>query len=360
MCLIGAFPPPVMGPSLVHERLRSALAEAGVTPIVINLAPRALSPGIGRPLSRLPRVAKGLVRALAMMSRERRPVVYIGLSGGFGQLFDGFFIVLARLCRASLFIHHHGYAYLRRPALRTRILLLVAGQRCTHIVLCETVGDRLTALYPRCQRVFVLSGAAFIDHPQLRPLPRAHLRTVGFLSNISIEKGVLDYLEVVRRLAEADDQIRSILAGPFMSSTIEATVRARMKDTPTLEYIGPVHGIEKKEFFDMIDVLVFPTRDEAEGLVIHEAMAMGVPVIARGHGCIPSVIAPASGLAIPISADFVGEATVQIREWQRSKESFTKASTQARDSFSTRREASSEQLRRLVSELQAVAPADGK
>lgn len=355
MCMIGAFPPPVMGPSFVHDRLRYALVEAGATPITINLAPRALTPGIGRPLSRLPRVAKGLVRALSTLLRAPRPVAYIGLSGGFGQIFDGLFIVLARLCGASLFIHHHGYSYLRKPARRTRILLRVAGRQSTHIVLCATMGDRLSRLYPGCRRVFVLSGAAFVDHPSSRPAPRVRLRTLGFLSNISIEKGVLEYLEVVQRLAETDTPVMAILAGPFVSSTTETIVREQMMDTPNLRYLGPVHGADKTQFFDAIDVLVFPTRDEAEGLVIHEAMAMGVPVIARGHGCIPSVVAPNTGLAIPVTSDFVSEAAGQIRMWQSSEENFTEASKRAWDRFNELRGTSSEQLGRLVSELGGTA-----
>ena len=343
----------------MHESLRSALVEAGATPIVINLAPPTLTSGIGRPFSRLPRIAGGLIKALAALVRAPGSTVYIGLSGGFGQMFDLVFVLLARLCGASLFIHHESYSYLTKPAVRTRLVLAAAGYQCTHIVLCEAMGDRLTTLYPRCGRVYVLSGVAFVDHDVLTPVPRARVRTLGFLSNISIEKGVLEYLEVVRLLAATDTQMRAILAGPFMNSSTETLVRERMDSTPSLRYLGPVHGMLKRQFFDTIDVLIFPTHEEAEGLVIHEAMAVGVPVIAWGRGCIASVITADSGLSIPISEDFVRIAVGRIRAWRESDEIFNEASIRARERFRELRGSGSEQLRRLVSELTTVAFAGG-
>jgi glycosyltransferase involved in cell wall biosynthesis len=221
------------------------------------------------------------------------------------------------------------------------------------------MGDRLKELYPTCQRVFVISGAAFVEDPPIRLKLRARPSTLGFLSNISLEKGILEYLETVRVLTEFDKGISAVLAGPFVSLGVEAIVRERMKEIRGLRYLGPVDGMEKRHFFNTIDVLVFPTQGEAEGLVVHEAMAVGVPVIARGHGCIPSIVAVESGLAVPISDDFVTSAVGLIRSWQDSENSFAEVSARARERYKQVHATNSEQFRQLVYRLSTIARADG-
>ena len=67
-------------------------------------------------------------------------------------------------------------------------------------------------------------------------------------------------------------------------------VRERLKHVRVIDYVGPRYGRDKDAFYDSIDVLVFPTQNEAEPLVVHEAIERGVPVIAYGSGAIPEII----------------------------------------------------------------------
>ena len=57
-----------------------------------------------------------------------------------------------------------------------------------------------------------------------------------------------------------------------------------------VNYIGKKYGIEKESVFYDSDLFVFPTYNETFGLVIVEAMAHGLPVIATDEGAISDII----------------------------------------------------------------------
>ena len=85
-----------------------------------------------------------------------------------------------------------------------------------------------------------------------------------------------------------------------------------------LRYLGPVHGKDKIAFFEAIDAFVFPTRYrlEAYPLVVMEALAAGVPVIAYGRGCIPSYLKEPAGHVISPDRAFAPEALAILGRWQ--------------------------------------------
>jgi glycosyltransferase involved in cell wall biosynthesis len=103
-----------------------------------------------------------------------------------------------------------------------------------------------------------------------------------------------------------------VVAGPTVDRSGERLlVHAKTRLGDALDYRGAVHGDAKTTFFHDIDVLLFPTRyaNEAQPLVVLEAMAHGVPVIAAARGCIAENINGA-GVAVPAESDFV---TVAVR-----------------------------------------------
>ena len=65
-----------------------------------------------------------------------------------------------------------------------------------------------------------------------------------------------------------------------------------------------------------MDAFVFPTKynNEAEPLVVWEALAAGIPVIAYDRGCIQRQVALA-GKIIPKENDFVTDSLTVLHEW---------------------------------------------
>ena len=127
----------------------------------------------------------------------------------------------------------------------------------------------------------------------------------------------------------------------------------RISKLKTAKYVGPKYGEERSALYKNIDVLLFPTNyvNESEGLVIHEAMAHRVPVIANARGCIESIIQSNSGLAIKCNEDFVEYTVKRLLFWQMSPREFQQASLSALQRFSLYRTNEAKKLENLCSEI---------
>lgn len=111
--------------------------------------------------------------------------------------------------------------------------------------------------------------------------------TFGFLGQLNPNKGVQVFLDAARILAGAG--LRFVVAG---RGRLQGDVEAA--STAGVQYRGWVAGQDKEAFFADIDCLVVPSVwAEPAGLVVNEAAARGIPVIASAVGGLPEYV-PAS------------------------------------------------------------------
>ena len=358
--MVGAFPPPVNGRSLIHGVMRERLLECNAHVVSFDLAGKSVKRtwAVRLGLRRIAKIGSGLLRYCSAALRQPGATLYMALSGGLGQVIDLLFALIGRCTNARIYMHHHNFVYIDRPKILTRLLIRCAGRRATHVVLCAGMAKSLKAKYPTIENVVVVSNAAFLSDKAPNPIRERNVPTrLGFLSNISFEKGILEFLDVVQRLCVRDAQIRGYLAGPFQDARVEKEVRARLSELPQVEYVGPKYGGEKSDFFNSIDVLLFPTRyaNEAEPVTILEAFAHGIPVIGWERGCIASLIRGAEGFLVPKSADFVSAAVQQVLVWKSAPEKFVAASKAAADTFAQIGSRGNEALTKLLSSLQGFS-----
>ena len=332
--MVGAFPPPVGGMAVVNGAVRAQLEEMGIPLVVINVAAPSLDRSPFSRLGRLPNVLRGMLRF--GIRAHGRETFYMSISGGFGQLYEVVFLLLARLHGMRIFLHHHSYAYLDQYNTLTSLLMSVAGSGATHIVLSNGMVSKLLGTYHQARRVIAISNVALLmEETASSAVPHQALVTIGFLGIISAEKGVFEFLAVVEKLAAIDKSVRAVLAGPFQDSEIERLVLDRLTRLRSVDYVGPKYGPSKAAFFREIDVLLFPTRfvNEAEPLTIHEAMMHGVPVIAYGRGAIGEIVSSVYGLVIDPAHDFVDRAVAQLLAWRESPPVLQQSSKAARERF---------------------------
>ena len=139
----------------------------------------------------------------------------------------------------------------------------------------------------------------------------ARIFRVLFLANIVRDKGILDTLEGVAianaqlRQVSSPFQIHLTVAGPIPDESEELAFKKRIQK-PDLEgavtFAGFVSGEAKQTLLRGSDCLCFPTYYHAEGfpLVVIEAMAAGMAVVATRWRALPEILPPNYPGIIPI------------------------------------------------------------
>jgi len=330
---IGPLPPPTHGFSentkIITDRLRGRC----------ELRVVDTSPGSPRrsPAYYARRVWRELRGGLALLggiaSPERR--TYLPAAGAGGLLFTVLHAAIARLAGYEIAVHHHSFAYIEERSALMALLVRFAGPDAVHIFLCEAMRHRFEAQYGPCRGGMIVSNAFYIRANLMRertpPIPG--LLRLGHMSNLSAEKGLDDFLALLRALREAGIAFRAVLAGPAATPAAAAEIAVAERELgAALDYRGPVYGEAKAKFFADIDVFVFPTRYkfEAQPNVLFEAFSFAVPAIAFARGCVASDLPESCGAAVPVGADFIAAARERIARWSADPAALAESSRAAR------------------------------
>ena len=354
VCLVGMFPPPLHGMSLINEYVKQKVS-VSVSPLVIDFSPRNLDRSFVVRFGKIFRVIRCVFQLFSYLVTGQVGSIYFGLSGGNGQAYDAIFVGIGRVFGKKLYLHHHSYQYLNQVRWLAKLLFAIAGEKAVHIVACEKMACDLKRLYPVVTDVRIISGISALELWAGDVRPREHIQSIGFLSNISVEKGVLEFLAVADWAGQAGLPIRFLLAGPYQDEKVRCLVEARLAALANVTCVGSVYGEDKQVFFDSIDILLFPTRyaNESEGLVIHEAMSRAVPVIACSRGCIEQIISDQVGLRLAPTEDYVANAIEKIQEWLLNPQAYQRVSRAALTRFNEMRLLESRKMDGLCVELLA-------
>lgn len=305
---IGQFPPPVTGFSQATQNLSHELS----TRYELEIANTSGSGSRGLAFHLLRLMRTLLAAILIYRLRRSHEIVYVACDSGLGILYALLLVIIARSLGQRLYLHHHSYAYITRRSSLMAMLLRLGSDGTTHIVLAPEMGQALANRYGRCLDVIVLSNIALLPDPEEVPIgqPDRPL-TVGLLSNLSPEKGLLTFLELMKQAKRRGMNLRGVLAGPASKIDQQRIADAVENLNGALEYRGPMFGQEKRRFYEDIDVFLFPTEyaNEAQPLVIFEALAAGRPVIANDRGCIRSQVGN-TGVVVDPCDNFIEAALI--------------------------------------------------
>ncbi len=126
-------------------------------------------------------------------------------------------------------------------------------------------------------------------------------KVILYVSRMSPRKGPHVLLNAFQALAGRMDDITLVMVGsgemlPFLKTQVKFL---RIEDK--VKFLGYVENEMLPKIFGMADVFVLPSvTAEAFGIVILEAMASGVPVVATDVGGIPEIVRESeSGLLVP-------------------------------------------------------------
>jgi len=302
--IVGPLPPPLGGVQLLIEmQLRSRLAEEFELQIV-DTSKRQLRWAVETRTWRTPvYFVRDLARLVRALVRVRPDVVIVHAAASLSFLRDSAFMFLSRVAGAKVICHYHGTVHAGFPSCVTpsgrRIgrLLMSAAHRI--IVLGPTYQEQMARAWRRRDIVWAPNIAdlnLFGDDPRPSSPPwiGAGESAVLFVGRLSAPKGIWDLLDAAPLVLAKYPHARFVLVGVAESTSREAHLRTEverrgLRDRVT--FLGPLEGRDKARVFLASSMLVLPSWTEAFPLVIPEAMAAGLPVIATAVGAIPDFVA---------------------------------------------------------------------
>jgi len=143
------------------------------------------------------------------------------------------------------------------------------------------------------------------SHPSGEP---ARLLYVGPLIR---RKGLRTLVEALSILRRSDLGVRAVLAGSGPEKASLETLAASLGVGDLLEFPGFVAEADLLPLYRQADLFVFPSRKEGFGLVLVEAMASGLPVVASSAPPIPEVVGEAALLFKPEDPEDLARAVVR-------------------------------------------------
>ena len=352
--LVGTFPPPIDGMSVVNVAIAAALEARGLRPAIADTSAREGS-GVIYHLRRI----VGHVRAVRRFLTPRGVRISTlchGVNAGLGMVYTLPLVALARLAGLRIVLYYHSSNYLKRrsPAIGWSVRL--AGRDALHVLASERMVWQFRELYAGAVRFQVIDNCAYV--PEVSP-PRSVLREpvrLGLLSNLRLEKGLGLAIDTVRRLRLRGVDCKLILAGPLVGEdAIRLADEARCELGPAIEFRGTVMGAAKSEFYRDIDAFLFPSLwpHETQSIVVPEAMAAGLPVIVHDHGFIRDLLAGAGvdHLILPPDGSYPERAAALIEAWRAEPRRYAAEAAACRERFLTLQARALEQFARFVIDL---------
>lgn len=316
LLVLAHVPPPVHGQSVMVQTLVGELPTHGVPLHHVNLRLSRDAADIGR--LRPGKIATVLVacaRALAARFREGCDTLYyVPAPGKRGALWRD--LVVMALCRPffpRLVLHWHAaglgaWLATHASAPERGLARFLLGRADLSLVLADNLRADAEALHA-CRIVAVPNG---IPDPAPAATPRDRAEPdafqVLFLGLCSDEKGLFAAIQAVlaaNQAAGADaasPRFTLVAAGPFDRDATALRFEALRRQFPAaLRHVGPVHGADKDALFRSSQCLCLPTRYPAEGqpLVLLEAMAYDLPIVATRWAGIAAMLPPAALLVEP-------------------------------------------------------------
>jgi glycosyltransferase involved in cell wall biosynthesis len=293
--LVGPLPPPIHGEAAMMGLVAKKL---GIRDI-INLNHSNLTYGRPSPIGFIVRSVKdifGLLHFVCILWRV--DTVYISLKRSFfGSIKDTLYIGIALLLRKRVVGHIHGGAYATfykgLPGWYQKIIFFLLYRLQTIIVLSNYSLQGLRGIGLHKKAVIIPNTLPVVPP---KPQKKAHQSVrIVYLSHLVPEKGIETYIS----LAKAYPQWQFDCYGTPEKSKTGQRILKKINEQKNMQYCGILTEKNKFAALSAYDILVFPsTLEEGQPLVLLEAFAAGLAVVANAVGGVVDIVPKQCGALI--------------------------------------------------------------
>lgn len=242
-----------------------------------------------------------------------RPETVFRVNSFFSSLLE----VLPLLClargRVRLFVQFHHKDHNRwRNALTRWVLRQAQVVVCPSNAACTELQELLGYSPTGLQRVYHgVSEKFFVPRGLNNPDRASTPIRLLFVGHLEIRKNPAFLLRLAQALyGLVSFELKIVGAGPEL-----AGLQAQCSGQPwanSVEFANEVSDAEKLRLYGQADLFVFPSRQEGFGLVLCEAMAAGVPVLAFNTSAMPEIVQPGTGYLVQVD-DTAAMAEIVLR-----------------------------------------------
>lgn len=141
--------------------------------------------------------------------------------------------------------------------------------------------DDSAARFPNVTMIVIPNGVEVLTELPIKK--RGSILRVGFIGRLNEIKGIENLLAACRLVKDGSGLALSVDIAGTGEPSYEDSLRRKIIGlgvSDTVRMVGEVRGAAKADFFARHDVIVLPSHTENFGIVVAEALAHGVPVIA--------------------------------------------------------------------------------
>lgn len=329
IAVVGSFPPPDFGNALILKAIVENLTQYAKLDIS-NTSSGPRPKGIVYHVVRCGRT----IAAVGRLITGQNSALYHNVDAGLGLIYSFAIVLAARGKGCRLFLHHHTCSYLDRPNRWMAMFIRLAGNDATHILLSRSMEKAFSRAYSFETKTEVVLNAGLIEKSQFLPPKAFGPLVLGHLGRLGPKKGLQEVLSTFAAISKAGP-VRLILAGPPEDDDSRLKIEAfKAKHPGLVEWWGPVSGARKEEFYNTIDAFLFPVRqNEAQPLVLLEAMQHGRPCIAYARDVISEMLVGSGGVIIDQAGNFVEYAPETLLRWLANRATLAQAAVTTRLRF---------------------------
>lgn len=287
-------PPPMHGAAQMNRIAIDALAKDFDLHVIEMRFARTLSEVNRFSLRKIGLAVCLLLRLIRALPRAK--ALYICFSpNGFAYYRDCLYVLLAKLLRVPAILHLHGRGLpeMRRSKWAELFQKMVLkGQ--TVILLGESLRAEIEGL--DCKSAIIancLDDSAFVGPATKQWVPHDPIRLL-WLSNLFRAKGIETLLAACEILPAQGIACHLTIAGAEgdISKAELATLLEKYQMHTAASYLGPVSDPERQDAFENSDLFIFPSHypNEAQPIVVLEAMAANAPVITSNIATLPELV----------------------------------------------------------------------